>query len=76
MYLVQKPSIIFSALSSIVAGLRVVGHGFLSVLDTLADANIKAQKAEELVSLTDDQLAARGLTRADIPHVILGTPAA
>ena len=41
--------------------------------DGIGEARAMAQRYKSLARLTDDQLAQRGLTRADIPQAVLAS---
>ena len=52
--------------------LRGVFRAMGEALVTLTEANTRVRRAEALQALSDDELAAKGLKREDIPRHVFG----
>jgi hypothetical protein len=58
-------------LHDIPAALRALGGRFLAFFDHIHQARLMAQRYHTLASLSDAELARRGLKREDIAHTVL-----
>ena len=51
-----------------------VAHFVVAVVQSIARAVVQARQLSELTRLSDRQLAVMGISRSDIPGVVLGEP--
>lgn len=62
-----------SALSQIGQGLRSFGNSVLNVLISIAEHTPRYQAIQHYNSLSDEELAEMGMTRADVVQKVFGT---
>ncbi len=54
------------------AFLARLGQGFFNLMVRIAEADPRYKRIEELNKLSDEEIAARGLSRADLVRQVLG----